>query len=388
MINFLAKLFIKDKDNIKNPDVRRKYGILCGATGIGFNVFLFLGKFFVGIFSKSVAVMADAFNNLSDAGSSIITMIGFKLAGKKPDAEHPFGHGRIEYISGLIVSMLILLMGFELATSSIKSIIHPEDVTYNFSAIIILIVSIVVKLYMVFYNKKIGKKIESSAMTATAIDSLSDVIATSVVLISVIIAKFTSIHIDGYAGLAVALFILYSGFCAGKETIEPLLGVPPEKELVEDIESTVMKHPEIIGVHDLVVHDYGPGRLMISLHAEVSSHNDFFAIHDVIDNIEAEVSEKFTCETVIHMDPIDTENRQLEGIKEFVKQIVLGINKNLSIHDFRMVPGNTHTNLIFDVVLDESLKIPQEQLRQEIINTVHKSHPEYNCVMKFDMKYV
>lgn len=388
MINLLIKLFIKDKDNLKNPDVRRKYGILCGGTGIAFNVFLFLGKILVGLFSKSVAVMADAFNNLSDAGSSIITMIGFKLAGKKPDAEHPFGHGRIEYISGLIVSMLIILMGFELATSSIKSIIHPEEVTYNISAIIILVVSILVKLYMVFYNKKIGKKISSSAMEATAIDSLSDVIATSVVLLSVIIAKFTSIHIDGYAGLVVALFILYSGFCAGKETIEPLLGTPPEPGLVEEIEETVKKHPEIIGVHDLVVHDYGPGRLMISLHAEVSSHNDFFAIHDVIDNIEVEVSKKFTCETVIHMDPIDTDNHMLENIKQFVKQIVLDINQNLTIHDFRMVPGKTHTNLIFDVVLDDSLKMTEEELRQTIIENVRKEHSDYNCVIKFDLKYV
>lgn len=395
MIRLLAKIFIKNSNDFNNPQVRRYYGILCGTVGIVLNIFLFCGKLFAGFIAKSVAITADAFNNLSDAGSSIISMIGFKMAGKKPDAEHPFGHGRIEYIAGLIVSMLIILMGFELASSSIHNIINPEKTDYSILSLIILCVSILVKIYMIIYNKNIGNKIASPTMKATAADSLSDVISSCVVLLTVLITvaleKYfdikLSFSLDGFAGLAVSIFIFYSGFSSAKETLEPLLGTTPSKELVENIEKTVTAHQQIIGIHDLVVHDYGPGRMMISLHAEVDSKNDFFTVHDIIDNIEVEVSNTFSCDCVIHMDPIETDNEQLNQMKSFVKDIVKNINPELSIHDFRFVPGKTHTNLIFDIVLEPSFIGKEEELKNLICTKIKEQNSEYNCVIKFDIKY-
>ena len=395
MIKLLAKIFIKNNNDFNNPQVRRHYGILCGAVGIVLNIFLFCGKLFAGFIAKSVAITADAFNNLSDAGSSIISMIGFKMAGKKPDAEHPFGHGRIEYIAGLIVSMLIILMGFELASSSINNIISPEKTEYSTISLIILCVSILVKLYMIIFNKDIGNKISSPTMKATAADSLSDVIASCVVLVSILVSVILEKYfnyqlkfsLDGYAGLVVSLFIFNSGFTSAKETLEPLLGQAPSKELVESIEKTVMAHQQIIGIHDLVVHDYGPGRMMISLHAEVDSKNDFYTVHDIIDNIEVEVCNKFSCDCVIHMDPIETDNEQLNQMKSFVKEVIKNINPELSIHDFRFVPGKTHTNLIFDIVLEPSFIGKEEELRNLICTKIKEQNPEYNCVIKFDIKY-
>ena len=395
MIRLLAKIFIKNSNDFNNPQVRRYYGILCGAVGIVLNIFLFCGKLFAGFIAKSVAITADAFNNLSDAGSSIISMIGFKMAGKKPDAEHPFGHGRIEYIAGLIVSMLIILMGFELASSSIHNIINPEKTDYSILSLIILCVSILVKIYMIIYNKNIGNKIASPTMKATAADSLSDVISSCVVLLTVLITvaleKYfdikLSFSLDGFAGLAVSIFIFYSGFSSAKETLEPLLGTTPSKELVENIEKTVMAHQQIIGIRDLVVHDYGSGRMMISLHAEVDSKNDFFTVHDIIDNIEVEISNKFSCDCVIHMDPIETDNEQLNQMKSFVKDVVKNINPELSIHDFRFVPGKTHTNLIFDIVLEPSFIGKEEELKNLICTKIKEQNSEYNCVIKFDIKY-
>jgi cation diffusion facilitator family transporter len=317
------------------------------------------------------------------------------MAGKKPDAEHPFGHGRIEYISGLIVSMLIILMGFELASSSINNILNPEKTDYSLLSLIILCVSILVKIYMIIYNKNIGNKISSPTMKATAADSLSDVISSCVVLLTILVTvaleKYFNIQLsfslDGFAGLAVSIFIFYSGFSSAKETLEPLLGTAPSKELVENIEKTVLAHEQIIGIHDLVIHDYGPGRLMISLHAEVSSKNDFFEIHDVIDNIEVEIANKFSCDCVIHMDPIETDNEQLNQMKSFVKDVVQNINSELTIHDFRFVPGKTHTNLIFDIVLEPSFIGKEEELKNLICTKIKEQNSEYNCVIKFDIKY-
>ena len=291
MIKLLAKLFISDSNNTKSPEVRRKYGVLCGACGIALNVLLFALKLFVGTVSGSVAVTADAFNNISDAGSSAVTMVGFRLAGKKPDPEHPFGHGRIEYISGLIVAMLIFVMGFELITSSINAIISPEPTEINILSVGILVFSIIVKLYMFFYNRSCGKKIGSAAMNATASDCIGDAIATFAVLVSLIVSHFTGLLIDGYVGLLVALFILFAGYNAAKETIEPLLGMPPEKEFVDEIEELVLSHKPIIGTHDLILHDYGPGRRFLSLHAEVPMDEDILFIHDVVDNVEIEILE-------------------------------------------------------------------------------------------------
>jgi cation diffusion facilitator family transporter len=291
--------------------------------------------------------------------------------------------------------MLIILMGFELASSSIHNIINPEKTDYSILSLIILCVSILVKIYMIIYNKNIGNKIASPTMKATAADSLSDVISSCVVLLTVLITvaleKYfdikLSFSLDGFAGLAVSIFIFYSGFSSAKETLEPLLGTTPSKELVENIEKTVMAHQQIIGIHDLVVHDYGPGRMMISLHAEVDSKNDFFTVHDIIDNIEVEVSNKFSCDCVIHMDPIETDNEQLNQMKSFVKEVIKNINPELSIHDFRFVPGKTHTNLIFDIVLEPSFIGKEEEHKNLICTKIKEQNPEYNCVIKFDIKY-
>ena len=290
MISFLSRLLIQNREQLQNPTVRRAYGMLCSITGIFLNVLLFAGKYFAGLISGSVAVQADAFNNLSDAGSSFITMVGFHFSGMKPDKDHPFGHGRIEYISGLAVSVLILLMGYELARSSLDKILHPSSVDSSVLVICILVASILVKGYMYLYNRRIGEKIDSSAMKATATDSLSDVITTCVVLLSTLVGRFTQLQLDGWCGALVAVFILRAGYNAAKDTLTPLLGTAPDPEYVQQIQQTVMAYPEVLGIHDLIVHDYGPGRRMISLHAEVPSNGDLLQLHDTIDRIERELN--------------------------------------------------------------------------------------------------
>lgn len=387
MITLLAKIFIKGKYE-NDSKTRKAYGTLCSIVGIILNVLLFVGKYFAGFISGSIAIMADAFNNLSDAGSSFITLVGFWFAGKKPDIEHPFGHGRFEYISGLGVAFMIILMGFELAKDSVMKIIHPEAVESGAITIVILIASIAVKLYMGLYNRKIGNKIESSAMKATATDSMSDMVATAAVLVSIIINKVTNINLDGICGFIVSLVILYAGYNVVKETISPLLGQPPEKEFVEKIHEIVMAHEEIKGIHDLIVHDYGPGRVMISLHTEVPGDGDIFKIHDLIDRIENELNEKLGCESVIHMDPIETNNEVVNNMKKVVSDIVMQVNEELSIHDFRMVAGDTHTNLIFDVVIPYSVKDSDEAVKEQIQNKISEYNNTYFAVMHIDRNYV
>lgn len=389
MVSYLSKKFIKDYKNVKNENVRRAYGMLCSIVGILLNIFLFAIKYFAGIISGSIAITADAFNNLSDAGSSVITLIGFKFAGMKPDLEHPFGHGRVEYISGFAVSVMIILMGAELLKSSIDKIFHPESIDTTVVSFIILMVSILVKLYMSLYNSKIGDKIESAGMKATATDSKSDCIATSVVLISMLIAKFTGVNIDAYAGLLVAGFILYAGYDAAKETLSPLLGQIPEKSLVDSIEKIVMSYDEIVGIHDLVVHDYGPGRLMISLHAEVPGNGDIFILHDAIDRAEIELNEKLNCEAVIHLDPIDTDNEEVMEMKsKITKLIKKEIDEIITIHDFRIVKGNTHTNVIFDAVIPPKYKMTDKEVETKIKDLVKNNFGNYFAVVKVEITYV
>lgn len=373
MVSLLAKFFIKDYNNTKSSKVRESYGILCGFVGIALNIFLFLGKFFAGTISHSISITADAFNNLSDAGSSVITLIGFKLAGQEPDTEHPFGHGRLEYISGLIVSGAILLMAVELIRSSFHKILNPEPVEFSTLATIILIVSICVKLYMAFYNNKIGTRFQSSAIKATAMDSLSDSVATGVVLIASIINKVSDYNIDGYCGILVGLFIFYAGFNSVKDTLNPLLGQPPEQEFVDEIYSIVLSHEEILDIHDLVVHDYGPGRVMISLHAEVSSDGDILLLHDVIDNVEKELKSKLSCEAVIHMDPVAVNDELTTQLKQQVTSIIKEVEPTLTLHDFRIVTGPTHTNLIFDLVIPFSCSIKHDVLLLQIRQKIRKS---------------
>lgn len=390
MVNALARIFIKDHENINNPDVRGAYGMLCGLLGIVLNLLLFAGKFFAGTISKSVSITADAFNNLSDAGSSVITLLGFKLAGQKPDPEHPFGHGRMEYLSGLVVSMAILLMGWELATSSVDKILHPQAVEFSVLSAAILLVSIVTKLYMGAYNKAIGEKIDSAAMKATGADSTSDSIATAVVLVAAVVGHFTDLMIDGWCGLLVSLFIVRAGIEAAKDTIAPLLGQKPDEELVQQIYSIVMANSEVVGVHDLVVHDYGPGRLMITLHAEVSADDDILYIHDVIDNIEEELKEKLNCEATIHMDPVVVNDEKVTAVRNMVVQRMAALfNGEVSIHDFRMVEGPTHINVIFDAVIPHKYRYTESQVAEMVKADIYSiSDANYRAVVKVEYSYI
>lgn len=386
MISLLARLFLKPGEQ-DEAALRKAYGILCGAVGIGFNALLFLGKFFAGTISGSIAITADAFNNLSDAGSSFVTLLGFQLAGQKPDAGHPFGHGRFEYLSGLAVSVLILLMGFELAQSSVNKILHPAPVDFSWLVVAILCVSIAVKLYMAFYNRRLGKKLDSPAMLATAADSLSDSVATTAVLAATLVGHFTNLMIDGWMGILVALFILWSGFHAAKDTIDPLLGTPPTHEFVEQIRQLVLAHPAIIGIHDLIVHDYGPGRVMISLHAEVSASENMLDIHDEIDNVENELRQRLGCEAVIHMDPIVTDDGVTEETRRRVAALVHCIDDAISIHDFRMVPGPTHTNVIFDAVVPFHFRLTDAEVEEKIKAAVRALDGSYFAVVKVERSY-
>ncbi|MGN1011732.1 MAG: cation diffusion facilitator family transporter, partial [Clostridia bacterium] len=337
MIKFLAKIFIKDSENVTDQRVRSAYGYLCGAVGIVLNIFLFVGKFAAGTLSGSVAVTADAFNNLSDAGSSVISLIGFRLASQKPDPHHPFGHGRFEYIASLVISIIIIVMGFELGKSSFEKIVRPEPVEYSALTFVILAVSILVKLYMFLYNRSTGKRIDSSTMRATAMDSISDAVSTTAVLVSSVIAFFTSVSVDGWMGLAVAAFILFTGFQSAKETVDSLLGAPPEKEFVDEVANIVLSHDGIIGIHDMIVHNYGPGREFVSLHAEVPSDGNMVEIHDTIDNIEHDILQEMGCLATIHMDPVDVRDEFTANVKKRVKEIIEAIDPVITFHDFRMV---------------------------------------------------
>lgn len=386
MVTLLARLFINEE---KSPSrLRQMYGMLCGIVGILLNVILFIGKFVAGTISNSIAITADAFNNLSDAGSSAVTLVGFKLAGSKPDTEHPFGHGRIEYVSGLIVAAVILIMAFELVTDSIDKILHPMETEFSMVSILVLLASIAVKLYMSYYNCSIGNKIDSAAMRATAADSLSDTVATTVVLIATLVGHFTNLYIDGYCGVLVGLFIFYAGISAAKDTLNPLLGQPPEEEFVKQIQDIVMAHEGILGIHDMVVHDYGPGRQMISLHAEVSAEADILEIHDTIDRIESELKQELYCEAVIHMDPIVTDEAT-EKMREMVSRLVQQLGEGFSMHDFRMVPGKTHTNLIFDVVVPFEYKQDDTEVISKIQSMIAQTAGEnYFSVIQIDRAYV
>lgn len=386
MVSILAKLFIKNADDTADPSVRQAYGILCGGAGIGFNIFLFLIKFIAGQLSGSIAITADAFNNLSDAGSSVITLVGFKMAGQKPDNDHPFGHGRIEYISGLLVSVLILLMGAELFKSSLDKILHPEPVEAGWLVIGILVVSIGVKLYMFLYNRSVSRKIDSAAMMATAKDSISDSISTMVVLFTTILAFWTEVQIDGWCGILVALFVLWTGVSAMKDTVSPLLGQPPEPEFVHKIEEIIGEYKEqgVLGLHDLVVHNYGPGRVMLSVHVEVPANGDILMLHDMIDLIEHRLANELGCSAVIHMDPVCVDDEETNRLKEKVAKIIDGMEGNVKFHDFRMVHGPTHTNLIFDVAVPYDYVMTDGELVSCIQEKIRKLDENYHAVIDVD----
>ena len=386
MISLLARFFCKSEGRTP-AQLRTAYGVLCGTVGIVLNLLLFLGKFFAGTVSGSIAITADAFNNLSDAGSSVVTLLGFRIAAKTSDPGHPFGHGRAEYLSGLAVSMLILLMGVELAKESLGKILHPTLVDFSWLAAGILAASICVKLYMAVYNRSIGQKLNAPALLAAAADSLSDCVSTAAVLIATLIGHFFGIPIDGWVGILVALFILKGGVDAAKDTIDPLLGTPPTPEFVQEIERLVMAHKEILGIHDLVVHDYGPGRVMISLHAEVPASGSVMELHDTIDNLEQELHRKLGCEAVIHMDPLADDDGATAAVREQVAELVKCIDPAIAIHDFRMVPGPTHTNLIFDVVAPLAFRLSDQEVAQQVRALVQSLDSRYIAVVHVEHAY-
>ena len=386
MITFLSRIFFKERD-MEPAALRQAYGTLCGAVGIGLNILLFAGKLLAGIISGSIAVTADAFNNLTDAGSSVVTLLGFRLGGQKADKDHPFGHGRFEYLSGLAVSMFIILMGFELAKTSVEKIMNPAPVEASVLTVAILCGAIAVKFYMFLYNRSFGRKFSSTAMEATATDSLSDCAATAVVLISTLVGHFWDLQIDGWCGALVALFIFWSGIKAAKETVDPLLGTPPAPEYVEQIRDLVMAHETVIGIHDLVVHDYGPGRCMISLHAEVSAAGDLMVIHDEIDNVEKELRDTLGCEAVIHMDPVVTDDGITGETRAKVAALVSCIDEEITIHDFRMVMGPTHTNVIFDAVVPFRFRLADEDVRGKIEKAVRTLDGNYRAVVNVERSY-
>lgn len=386
MITLLKKIFLKNS-NDENSN-RRTLGVLCSGVGIFLNILLFIFKYLAGVLSNSIAITADAFNNLSDAGSSLISLIGFKFAGMKPDPEHPFGHGRIEYLSGLGISIAIIVVAIELFISSIKKVFNPQEIDTSVIAIVILVASICVKLYMFFYNRSIGKKINSAGMKATAMDSISDSVATFVVLLSMLFTRFTGINIDGYCGILVSLFIFYAGISSAKDTLSPLLGTKPDEELVSKVHTIVMSYEMVHGIHDMVVHDYGPGRQLISLHAEVDGSEDIYEIHDVIDTIEKRLFDELSVETTIHMDPIDLHNERTQHTKEAMSVLIKELHNDATIHDFRMVPGSSHTNLIFDVVVPYELKMSNDEIKQKVQQLVSSRWKDYNAVITIDRSYI
>lgn len=387
MITFLSHIFCKPEGRTA-AQLRTAYGVLCGAVGIGLNLLLFVFKFFAGTLSGSIAVTADAFNNLSDAGSSVITLLGFRIASKRPDPGHPFGHGRAEYLSGLAVALMILLMGVELGKESVGKLLHPAPVDASPLVLAILAVSIAVKLYMAAYNRSLGKRLNAPSLLAAGADSLSDSVSTAVVLLSTAAGQFTALPIDGWAGILVALFIFKGGFEAAKDTLDPLLGKPPTAEFVQEVQSLVMAHPGIMGIHDLVVHDYGPGRVMLSLHAEVPASGSVMELHDTIDNIEHELRESLGCEAVIHMDPIaDDDGGATAALRERVETLVHCIDPVISLHDFRMVPGPTHTNLIFDVVTPFGFRLEDEEVARQVRALVKALDSHYAAVVQVEHAY-
>lgn len=387
MTKLLIKLFVKDAENVKNVKVRENYGILAGAVGIFCNVILALSKFLIGTFTNSISITADAANNLSDAGSSVVTVFGFKAASKPADDEHPFGHGRLEYICALVVSFLVLMMGYELIKSSIDKIMNPVPLKFSWPAIAVLILSICVKLWMAFFNKSVGKRINSPAMTAVVADSLSDTAATSVSMISLICAAFTDIPLDGYMGIIVAMFIFASGIGILKDTIGPLLGESPSPELVKEFQDKILSYDGVVGVHDIMIHNYGPNRIFASAHAEIPADADIMQSHDTIDLIERDIYKEFGIFTVIHLDPIVTDDEKVLELKKSVTEIVKNIDDRLSIHDFRVVFGPTHTNIVFDLVKPHKFQMKDSQLKNLIESEVKKIDERNFIVITFEYSY-
>ncbi|MBE7032860.1 MAG: cation transporter [Ruminococcaceae bacterium] len=386
MISLLIRRFLPENADTKLT--RKIYGYVCGGVGIILNLFLFATKLFIGFISSSIAITADAFNNLTDAGSSVISLFGFVLSGQKADKEHPFGHGRIEYIAGIFISVVIIYVGIELLRSSIDKILHPTEFVFNKYIVIILIVSILVKLYMAYYNRHSGKKIQSTALLAVATDSVSDAIATGAILLSAVFMYFTGIQIDGYVGLLVSLLIIKSGVAAVIQTSSPLLGGIPDRDFVKKVEEIVRENPETVGIHDLVIHDYGPNKIFVSLHMEVDGSKEIFVLHDAADLVEKQIAEELGCEAVIHMDPIDVNNPILKEIYATLQKRLSIVCPEGNVHDLRIVPGPTHTNVIFDLIVPAERYFAKDKISAELEKCVSELNENYYAVITVETSYI
>ncbi len=388
MINWLVRTFIPNGDDTTNPKVRTRYGTLASVVSIICNILLCAGKGAVGLAAGSVSIVADAVNNLSDASSNIVSLLGFKLASRPADSEHPYGHGRSEYLAGLVVAAMVMVVGVELVRSSAEKILSPEPAELSVAVVVVLLASIVVKLWMAHLNASLGKRIDSETLRATAADSKNDVISTAAVLAAAIVSQFTGISLDGWAGLAVGAFIIWSGFGLLQDTVDPLLGKTPDPKLVEHIRTKIMSYPGVLGTHDLMVHDYGPGRQFASAHVEMAAEIDPMESHDTIDNIEHDFLEQEGLHIVLHYDPIVTDDPNIANLRNWIAEQVKIINPNLTIHDLRTVPGPTHTNVIFDCVRPHDLKMSDDELRGTITGVVRATYPSYNCVITVDQSYL
>lgn len=388
MFQYIIKKFIHNYEDVHDPQVRKQYGTICSILSIICNAFMVVFKLFVGFMTKSVAIQADGLNNLSDMGSNLATLFGFKLAGKHPDSDHPYGHGRYEYITGLIIAFLILLVAFSSIKESVVKIIEPQKVYFQISAVIVLGVSILIKLWMASFNTSASRLIDSTSLKAAGQDSLNDVLTTLATLVSLCLSLVTDFPLDGIMGAIVSLFVLKSGIDIFKDTVDPLLGQAPNKELVDEIYEFVMGYDKVMGIHDFMMHDYGPGRQYMTFHAEVDCREDMMVIHDQIDLIERELLEKFDILTTIHMDPIDMNDELTNELREKVRLIVNNCHESYSIHDFRIVSGPTHTNLIFDVLIPAGDEISHHELKTQIENEVKKLSPSYFCVIQIDHSFV
>lgn len=387
MPKFILRLFIKDFEDTDNPSVRSKYGVLAGIVGILSNLILFMLKIAVGIISKSVSITADAMNNLSDSASSVVTLVGFRMSQKPADEEHPYGHARMEYLSGLFVALIVLFIGFQFLTESVGAIINPVQNGFNAFTVLILVISVLVKLWQGWFNRSVGKKINSLALVATSLDSLTDAAATFAVLLGIIISIVFEITLDGYFGLAIAVFIIVTGIRLLKEAVNPIIGIAPDNEMINNIANKIMSYQGVLGYHDLMVHNYGEGRCFASVHVEVPSTQDIMVSHDIIDNIELDFKQNDNLHLVIHLDPIENDNPVTNELREKVTLILDGISSQISMHDFRIVRGTTHSNLLFDICVPVKFFMSDAELRHMVGKKIKELDPSYNIVITIDRSY-
>lgn len=387
MVEFLVKHFVQDYEKTEDSRVRERYGMLSSVVGILCNILIFTSKLIIGTIVHSIAIISDGFNNMSDCASCIVTMFGYKMAAKPADKDHPFGHGRMEYLTSLVIAAVIVVVGCELLKSSVTKIVHPEAVTFSVAALIILILSILIKIWMGFFNKKLGKRIQSSVMLATAQDSFSDVFATLATLIALVASLWTNAPVDGIMGVLVSALILISGFGIIRDTVDQLLGKPADEEVVKKLKEMVEESAVALGMHDLIIHSYGPGNLIGSVHIEVDAADPILDIHDAIDELERNIYEELHIRMTVHMDPIEVGNTEVEGYKKMMTEIVEKIYKQLSIHDFRVVSGPTHTNFIFDLLIPYDCKLTETYIREEIDKRLAQYDRRFYAVITFDKSY-